>query len=107
MNALALRVMSVVFKSFFESEVWYGTTLLSKKSLSAPVLIAKLMFSGMLPVALATFNAFNFAATTPTTSPLEAKSGPPLLPGWTAALICKKRVSLKIPLNELTFRWLP
>jgi hypothetical protein len=29
------------------------------------------------------------------------------LPGWTAALICKKRVSLKIPLNELTFRWLP
>jgi hypothetical protein len=43
--------------------------------------MAKLMFSGMLPVALTNLMAFSFAATTPTTSPLEANSGPPLLPG--------------------------
>ena len=66
----AFRATSDVFKSFLASAVWYATTLLSRKSLSMPVLMAKLMFSGMLPVALANFNASNFAATIPTTSPL-------------------------------------
>jgi hypothetical protein len=64
--------------------------------------MAKLMFSGMLPVARATLNPSSFAATTPTTAPLESRSGPPLLPGCTAALICRWRVSLKTPLSELT-----
>ena len=41
-----------------------------------PVFLAKLMFSGMLPVALANFNAFTFAATIPITWPLLSKSGP-------------------------------
>jgi len=40
-----------------ESAVWYDTTLLSKKSQRAPVLMAKLIFSGMLPVALTNFSA--------------------------------------------------
>src|SRR2546421_694494 len=80
-NDLAFRAMSDVFSSLLASPVWYATTLLSRKSRSAPVLIAKLMFSGMSPVALTNFNAFNFAATIPTTSPLESSSGPPLLPG--------------------------
>ena len=43
---------------------------------SAPVLMAKLMFSGMLPVALTNFSAFSFAATTPTTSPLDGQQRP-------------------------------
>ena len=52
-----------------------------RKSRNAPVLIAKLMFSGISPVAFANFIALILAATTPTTSPLEDNSGPPLLPG--------------------------
>jgi hypothetical protein len=52
------------------------------------------MFSGMSPVALAILNAFSFAVTTPTTFPLASCKGPPLLPGCTGALICRKRVSL-------------
>jgi hypothetical protein len=49
--ALAELAISAVFISLFGSEVWYGTTLLSRKSRSAPVLIAKFMFSGISPVA--------------------------------------------------------
>src|SRR6266566_3726641 len=40
-----------------------------RKSRSAPVLIAKLIFSGMLPVALAILIPSSFAATTPTIAP--------------------------------------
>jgi hypothetical protein len=49
----AFLAISAVPKSALVSEVWYGTTLLSRKSLSAPGLIAKLIFSGISPVAFA------------------------------------------------------
>src|SRR5258707_15561476 len=62
-NALALRAISDVLSSLLASAVRYVTTLLSRKSLRAPVLMAKLMFSGMSPVAFANSNAFSFAAT--------------------------------------------
>ena len=54
------------------------TAFLSKKSRNVPVLIAKLMFSGMLPVMFATLSASSFSATTPTTLPLVSSNGPPL-----------------------------
>ncbi len=56
--ALAALAISAVFSSFAASIVLYGTTLLSRKSRSAPGLIAKLIFSGILPVAVANFSAF-------------------------------------------------
>ena len=40
--------------------------------------------------------------TMPTTLPDRSSSGPPLLPGWTGADICKKRVSFANPARELT-----
>jgi hypothetical protein len=54
------------------------TAFLSRKSRNVPVLIAKLMFSGMLPVMFATLSASSFSATTPTTLPLVSSNGPPL-----------------------------
>ena len=60
MKALALRAMSGVFNSVLVSEVLYGTTLLSRKSRRAPVFMAKLIFSGMLPVALDEFQGIQF-----------------------------------------------
>ena len=53
-------------------------------------------------MALAILRAFSFSATTPTMCPLVSSNGPPLLPGWTGALICMKRLSLRMPLSELT-----
>jgi hypothetical protein len=40
--------------------------------------------------------------TTPTIWPSVSSSGPPLLPGCTAALICKNLVSFLRPPSELT-----
>ena len=53
-------------------------------------------------VAAATFKAFSFDTTTPTTFPNLSISGPPLLPGCTGADICSKRVSSAIPLTAVT-----
>src|SRR6516164_3112209 len=79
--ALAALVISGVFISLVVSEVRYGTTLLSRKSRNAPVLIAKFMFSGRSPVAFANLSALSFSATTPTIVPRVSSNGPPLLPG--------------------------
>jgi hypothetical protein len=42
--------MSAVLSSVPGAAVSYGTTLLSRKSRIAPVVMAKLMFSGIVPV---------------------------------------------------------
>jgi len=59
--------------SVFISEVWYDTTLLSKKSRKAPVLMGSYIFRHVA-VAFANFNAFNFAATIPTTCPADPRA---------------------------------
>jgi hypothetical protein len=65
-------------------------------------LMAKLTFCGISPIFFCTRAASSLLATTPTRLPLWSRRGPPLLPGWTGAVICKKRGSSWIPAKALT-----
>ncbi len=71
----------------FDFAVSYGTSWPSRNARVAPSLMAKLTFCGSLPVRRTIFNASSLAITTPTTLPEASSTGPPLLPGWTGAVI--------------------
>ena len=76
--------------------------LASRNDASTLALIAKFTFCGTSPATLATHAASSLMTTTPMTLPAESSSGPPLLPACTGAVICKRRVSPRIPERLLT-----
>ena len=80
-----------------------GWTPCSRRKASASVpLTAKLTFCGMSPpVICATRAAFSLETTTPMTLPRLSNSGPPELPGCTAALIWKLPGLSRMPASAL------
>ena len=62
--------------------------LLWRKLANTDDLIPKLVFSGITPNLSSVYFKASLATATPTTLPFLSKTGPPLLPGWRAALIC-------------------
>ncbi len=79
--------MSTVSIDLTDLAVLYGTSCASRNARAAPSLMAKFTFCGSLPVRRAIFNASSLATTTPTAWPDASSTGPPLLPGWTGAVI--------------------
>jgi len=84
---LAVSPTSDASSFLVEVAVSYSTPLASRNALMTAALIAKFTFCGISPVNLAVFIALSFAVTIPTTLPAKSKSGPPLFPGCTGAVI--------------------
>jgi len=83
----AIAAMSAVGMILSDLAVSYGTSCASRNARAVPSLMAKFTFWGSRPVRRAIFNASSLATTTPTTWPDPSSAGPPLLPGWTGAVI--------------------
>src|ERR1035437_1607150 len=56
-----------------------------------------------VPMMVAILMALSLPSTMPTTLPPPSRSGPPLLPGWTGAEICKNRLSSPMPERAVMF----
>ena len=81
----------------FLARIWPGhteTPWISRNIRATEPLIAKLTFCGIVPVALATPRALSRETTTPMTLPDSSSKGPPLLPGWTGAVIWRRVESI-------------
>src|ERR1019366_8456275 len=84
-----------------EGFITKGILFASRKAFANEDLIAKFTFWGISTVKPAISNASSLLEMTPTTLPESSKSGPPLFPGWTGDVICKKRISLRMPAKAL------
>ena len=92
MNTLmdfASSARSSGFKDSVADPEAYLILLVSRKFATTEDFRAKFTFSGRSPLASAILMAFSFEVTTPTRFPLRSSSGPPLLPAWTGADICR------------------
>ena len=100
----ARSAIAVASVRVLEGFITKGILFASRKAFANEDLIAKFTFWGISTIKPAISNASSLLEMTPTTLPESSKSGPPLFPGWTGDVICKKRISLRlgIPLTQQT-----